>query len=184
MAEIIRGNVLLDINLVLDKAQISEGMKVADLGCGAYGHFVFPLAILIGKKGIIYAVDILKTALESISRKAKQENLNNVRTVWSDVEVFNATKIDSGSLDVALLVNTLHLSHKRAEILREAIRMVKKGGKIVVVEWKNIALPFGPPVEDRVNRGLLERAAKKLGLDLIEEYEAGRYHYGLIFRKM
>lgn len=178
------GNVLLDANLILTKAEIGEKMKIADLGCGSSGHFIFPAAKMVGKKkGLVYGVDILKTALESVGRRAKQENLTNIKTVWSDLEIFGATKIEAGNLDVVLLINTLHQSHKHSEIMREAIRLLKKEGKLVVVEWKNIATPLGPPVEERVKASLLEQAGEKLGLRLEEEFDAGQYHYGLIFVK-
>jgi ubiquinone/menaquinone biosynthesis C-methylase UbiE len=177
-------NDLLDVALILKKAQVGDKVKVANLGCGSSGHFVFPCADLVGKKGRVYAVDILKTVLDRISRQAKQENYQNIDAIWSNLEIYNATKIESGSLDSALLINILYQSHKRPEILRETIRMVKNGGTILVVEWKNIALPFGPPVEERVKQNLLEEAAKKLGLHLLEEFDAGLYHYGLIFTKI
>ncbi len=178
------GNALLDVNFILSKAQIGDKTKVADLGCGASGHFVFSASKLVGERGKVYAVDILKTILENINRRAKLENLQNIETVWSDLEIFGATKIEAGSLDVAMLINTLYQSHKRAEILREAIRMLKKDGILLVVEWKNISSPIGPPVEERVKPDLMKVAAKKLGLNLEEEFEAGPYHYGLIFTKI
>jgi len=183
MSALLGGSALIDARFILDKAQIGDKMKVADLGCGASGHFVFPAAKLVGKKGIIYAVDILKTALENINKRARVENYSNVKTIWSNLEIFGATKIETASLDAALLINLLYLSHKRAEIIREAIRLVKKSGKIVVVEWKNIATPFGPSAEDKVKKDLLELAAKKLGLQFEEEFEAGPYHYGMVFVK-
>jgi ubiquinone/menaquinone biosynthesis C-methylase UbiE len=178
------GNVLLSEELILDKAQIGDKMRVGNLGCGSSGHFVFPAAVRVGKKkGIIFAVDILKTVLERIDRRARQENYSNIQTVWSNLEVFGATKIESGSLDVVLLINILYQSHKRAEILREAIRLLKKDGRLVAVEWKNVSSPLGPPVEDRVKQDLLEEAGKKLGLKLDEEFSAGQFHYGLVFTK-
>lgn len=180
----IGGNTLIDANLILAKSQISEKMKVADLGCGSSGHFVFPAAKAVGKKGVVYAVDILRTVLETINKRARIENLANIKTVWTNLEIFGAAKIESGSLDVAMLINTLYQSRKRAEILRETIRMIKKNGKLVVVEWKNIAAPFGPPAEERVNKDLLDNAAKKLGLREELEFEAGQYHYGLIYVKL
>ncbi|MFA5360182.1 MAG: methyltransferase domain-containing protein [Patescibacteria group bacterium] len=178
------GNTLIDVNLLFSKAQIGDRMKVADLGCGSSGHFVFPGARIVGKRGIMYAVDILRTALEAINKRARVENLANIKTVWSDLEIFGATKIEAGSLDVGLLINTLYQSHKRAEILRESIRLLKKNGKLVIVEWKNIAAPFGPPAEERVKKDLLENAVKKLGLKPEDEFEAGPYHYGLIYIKL
>lgn len=184
MPNITGGNVLLDVNFILNKVQVSDSMKVADLGCGASGHFVFPAAKIVGKRGVIYAVDILKTILETIDRRIKQENLENVKTIWSNLEIFGATKIEVGSLDIAMLNNTLYQSHKRAEILRETIRMLKKGGKLIVVEWKSIASPIGPPIEERVKIDLLRAGAQKLGLKIEDEFEAGQYHYGIIFNKL
>jgi ubiquinone/menaquinone biosynthesis C-methylase UbiE len=183
MNQINGGNTLLDANLILSKAQVGDRKKVAHLGCGASGHFVFPSARIVGKRGQVYAVDILKTVLERVERQSRQENLLNIQVVWSDLEVFGATKIESSSLDSALLVNVLYESKKRAEILREAIRLLKKDGHLVIVDWKNISTPFGPPIEERVRQDLLETAGKKLGLSLEEEFVAGPYHYGLVFVK-
>lgn len=178
------GNALINVNLLFSKAQVEEKMKVADLGCGSSGHFVFLGARLVGKKGNMYAVDILRTALETVNKRARAENLANIKTIWSNLEIFGATKIGTGSLDICLLINTLYQSHKRAEILRESIRLLKKNGKLVIVEWKNVAIPFGPPPEERVKKELVDNAAKKLGLKQEEEFEAGPYHYGLIYSKL
>lgn len=179
----IGGNTLIDAGFILNKAQVQEKMKVADLGCGSSGHFVFPAAKMVGSKGIIYAVDILRTVLETINKRARADNLANIKTIWSNLEIFGATKIESGSLDIVLLINTLYQSHKRAEILRESIRLLKKNGRLVIVEWKNIAAPFGPPAEEKVKKELVDNGAKKLGLKSDEEFEAGQYHYGLIYSK-
>ncbi len=183
MYKVTGGNQLLDVNQILSKAQIDEGMKVADFGCGATGHFVFPTSEAVGKDGRVYAIDILKSALESIEKRVKQENIKNIKIVWSNLEIFNATKIESGSLDIVLLMNTLYQSQKRVEILREAIRMLKKGGKLVIVEWKSTAIPFGPPINERVKMSLLKIRAQKLGLKFEEEFFVGQYHYGLLFIK-
>lgn len=184
MQKITGGNALLNVDFILNNAGIGEKMKVADLGCGSSGHFVFSAGKKVGSRGKVYAVDILKTNLETINRRVKMEKLDNIETVWTDLEIFGATKIESASLDVGLLINTLYLSSKRIEMLRESVRMVKRGGCVMIVEWKNIASPFGPPPEERVNSDLLKKVAPRLGLNLEREYDAGDYHYGLIFTKM
>jgi ubiquinone/menaquinone biosynthesis C-methylase UbiE len=184
MPKITGGNALLDVNIILTKAGVSDKMRFADLGCGGTGHFVFPAAILVGKKGSVYAVDIMKPALEAIRRRKKQENLSNIEIVWSNLEIFNATNIEANSIDVALLANTLYQSHKRIKILQEAVRMIKRNGKLVIVEWKSITAPFGPPVEERVNKDAITESSKNLGLKFEAEFFAGQYHYGLIFVKL
>jgi ubiquinone/menaquinone biosynthesis C-methylase UbiE len=184
MSKMQGANVLLDFDIILSKSGLIENMKVADLGCGTTGHFVFPAARMIGEKGKVYAVDIMKPVLESINRRARQENLLNVKTVWSNLEKFNATEIESSSLDVALLINTLYQSHKRVEILREALRMLKRGGVLTIVDWKRVKVPFGPPIEERVEKQSLINASGKLGIRMEKEFFVGPYHYGLIFTKI
>lgn len=175
---------LFDIKAILDKMCLEEKQHIAELGCGNFGFFVFPLAKLIGRQGKVYAVDILKPTLEEIKKRANQENLPQVETVWSNLEVFKATKIETNSLDAALIVNTLHQSEKKIEILRESIRLLKRGGKLLIVEWKPTASPFGPPIEKRVKIESIKAAAPKVGLNIQDEFEAGPYHYGLILIKL
>jgi len=180
----IGGSNLIDANLIYKKAGVKEGMQVADLGCGSLAYFSFPLLKIVGKRGKVYAVDILKTILETIDKKIRIENIENMETVWSNLEIFKATNIPNESLDVSFLINTLHLSKKRTDILRETIRMMKKNSKLLVADWKGIQLPFGPPLEDRVNEELLIKSAEKLGLRLDDEFSTGMYHFGLLFTKL
>lgn len=176
--------ILFDINFILNKIAITEGQRVAELGCGNFGYFVFPVAKLVGPRGRVFAIDILKNTLEDIKKRALQENLQQIKTVWSNLEIFKGAKIESASLDQALLINILHQSDKKIEILREASRMLKNGSRLLIVEWKNSASPFGPKTEKRVSKESLKEAASRLGLNLDTEFEAGPYHYGLIFHKL
>lgn len=178
------GNILLDVNYILEKAQIGPHKVVADLGCGTNGHFVFPLSRLVGKHGKVYAVDIQKIVLESIIRRIKMEKTLNIETIWSNLEVFNATKIESSSLDAAFLINTLFLSHKRIEIIRESVRMLKQNRILTIVDWQSIDIPFGPPPEERVKKEQIISNSSRMGLKFEEEFLAGQYHYGLIFTKI
>ncbi len=184
MIRVTGGSALLDAESLLKKTGLKDKMKVADFGSGAYGHFIFPAAQMVGKNGTVFAVDILKPALEAINKKARQEGLTNIQTVWSDLEVFKAAKIDSESLDIGLLINNLYLSRKRPEILRECIRMIKKGGKLLVVEWEDTSSPFGPPPEERVKIDLLKKAGEKLGLKTEDSFSAGQFHYAVVFTKL
>lgn len=175
---------LMDINLIIGKSGLSENDKVAELGCGGFGYFVYPLARLVGKNGRVYAVDILKSCLDDIKRHALQENLRQVETIWSNLEIFKATRIENSSLDAVFLINTLSQSNKKAEIAREAVRLLKRSGKLVIIEWKSGQLPFGPALDMRLKIDSMKSAALQLGLSLSEEFTAGPYHFGLIFKKI
>jgi ubiquinone/menaquinone biosynthesis C-methylase UbiE len=173
-----------NIPAILNKLGLSEKQQAAELGCGNFGFFVFPMARLVGRSGRVYAVDIIKASLEEIKNRAIRENLPQISVVWSNLEIFKAAKIETNSLDSALLVNVLYQSDKKIEIIREAVRLLKRNGKLLIVEWKNISLPLGPAPENRVNQEALKAAAPRLGLVLKEEFSAGPYHYGLILTKI
>ncbi len=178
------GGALFNIEFILQKLAIEEKQTVAELGCGNFGFFVWPLAKRVGRSGVVYAVDILKSSLEEIKQQAAKGNFPQVKTVWSNLEVFKATNIETNSLDTALLINVLHQSSKRTEIIREALRLLKRGGQLLIVEWKNEDLPFGPAPENRLKLQSLMAAIPRLGLDVKEEFEAGPYHYGLLLTKL
>ena len=174
------GSELLDPQKILTKLDLREGMFVADLGCGASGHFVYPSAKMVGDAGRVYAVDILKSVLSNIESKTKLQNFNNVVPVWSDIEIFGGAKeIADGSCDAAILVNV----HAKPAMIKEALRTLKKGGKLLLVDWKAVATPFGPPTKDRVSVEEAKKREGELGLELVEEFEAGPHHWGLIYKK-
>ncbi len=179
-----QGTILFDIASILNKIAIDDRQHVAELGCGNFGFFVFPLAKLVGRSGRVYAVDILRGTLEEIKKRALKDNLPQIIPIWSNLEVFKATNIETSSLDSALLVNVLHQSDKRIEIIREAVRLLKRNGKLLIVEWNNAPSPLGPEPDKRVKLEALKSAASKLGLDIKEEFGAGPYHYGIVLIKI
>ena len=177
------GNSLLDPYYILEEIGLGAGMRIADFGCGAAGHFVIPAGKIIGKNGVSYAVDLLKPVLSAVKSRAKFEGIDNVEAVWSNLEIYGATKIKEGSLDFVLLANTLFQIKKNEEMFKEAIRLVKNNGKIAIVEWKLIVSPLGPPAEKRLSKDFVRGLAKKYGLEEVKEFKAGPYHYGLVFEK-
>ncbi|HWR00183.1 MAG TPA: methyltransferase domain-containing protein [Candidatus Methylomirabilis sp.] len=177
------GTELINPFNVLERVGIRERMRVADLGCGALGHFVFPAAQLVGPKGTVYAVDIQREVLDLVGRRAKEERLQNVMPVWSDIDVYRAAHIPDGELDMTLLVNNLFLSQNRPSLVKEMARLTKKGGKVAIIEWKTIATPIGPPSDQRIPK---EDATKLMGIpefSFLEEFDAGGSHYGLLFQR-
>lgn len=166
---------------ILQKAGVAYGSTVADLGCGG-GYFVLDAARIIGDDSTVYGVDVLKGVLSALNSKARMYGLTNVKTVWSDAEVYGGARdIPNGSVDTVLLVQLLSESPKHDAIFKETVRMMKQQGRAVVVEWKRDANDFGPPPEKCVDPEHVKQVARAEGLKLVQEIDAGQYHYGLIF---
>ena len=180
-----RGTQLLDAQAILRRVGIVSGSFVADLGCGAAGHFTFPAARLVGEQGKVYAVDIQKTILDVIQRRARAESIHNIETVHSDLEVSHATKIPQESLDLALVITVLFQTKKHDAVLREAVRLTRPKGKILMLDWKQDGTtPFAPPPALRVSPETLRTIARSLNLEEVDDFDAGPSHYALVFRKI
>jgi len=177
------GNELMDAKKVLEKIGLKEGDVVADLGCGGKGYFSLQAAKLVGNRGMVYAVDILKSVLRNVEKEAKFDNLYNLKAIWSNLEIVGSTKIKHESLDFSLLINILFQTEKHFEVIKESVRLLKAGGKLVVIDWKATAATFGPPPEMKVPLEEIRNFAKQLGLKEEESFEAGKFHYGIIFVK-
>ncbi len=166
---------------IIEEFEVQKGMKIADFGCGA-GYFSISLAKTVEEKGKVYAIDVLETALESIKNKAKAEGLFNVETVRANLEVAEGSKLENDSMDMVLLSNILFQSPEKQDIIKEAKRVIKEKGKIVIVEWESNQF-MGPPEKLIVNKDLIKKMAKNLDLKLKKEFPAGNNHLGMIFTK-
>ena len=175
------GTELINPFKLLERVGIREGQFVADLGCGSLGHFVFPAAQLVGGKGKVFAVDIQRSVLDHIEKLAKEQQFWNVQPIWSDIDVYRATHIEPATLDLTLLINNLFLSQNRDHLVKEMARLTRPGGRIVVVEWKASKSPIGPPTENRIDVEVAKKMLKTPLFELYDEFEAGPYHYGLIY---
>ncbi|MBI4652703.1 methyltransferase domain-containing protein [Candidatus Kuenenbacteria bacterium] len=174
---------ILNFQNLLEKVGLKQNMIVGDLGCGGSGYFVVQAARMVGKDGIVYAVDILKPVLKSIESKARLEKVYNIKTIWSNLEIYKATKIKDEELNVILLTNIVHQAKDPSAVFREAIRMLKKDGKILVIEWEETSALFGPKAEHRISKKKIKEIAEQNNLKKEEEFKAGNYHYGIIFKK-
>jgi len=184
MADIPTGKTYLNPTHILEKLGISPGQIVADFGCGGSGYFTLQAAKMVGNKGLVYAIDILKPALSAVLSKAKLMGLSNLKTVWSDLETVGAAKfISNNSLDIGLLKNVLYQSKRKPEIIKECARCLKKEAKLLVIDWEVIGLGFGPKKEDLVSKEDVIKMATDIGLAKMESFKAGPYHWGLIFVK-
>ncbi len=174
---------LMDPTQILkETVHLDYGSKVADLGCGAMAYFTLAASKIVGNNGLVYAVDIQKEVLSSVESKAKLEGLPNIKTVWSDLEIPGATKVPEG-MNFCFLVTTLFQNSNHLQMMRESVRLLEQGGKLLIIEWLPQQTAIGPDVSKRIDADIIKKHAEELGLSLDKEFSAGPYHYGLIFTK-
>ncbi len=164
---------------ILKQLKLKQDMVAVDFGCGA-GGWVIPLAEKL-PEGKIYAIDILEEPLSALEGKAKQRKIFNIETIQSNLEIQNGLKIDSDSVDLILITNFLFQVENKAIIFEKAEEILKKNGRIIVVDWR-VDARFGPQ-EGRISSEDVKRIAKEFNLKIEKEFSASFYHYGLIFLK-
>ncbi len=177
--------IIIDIPKILHQSGIKPGDMVADLGTGREGRMAIPAAQIVGESGASYAIDVVKAILPAVQTKAKMRGANNVQTVWSDLEVYGATRaIRDNTLTIGYLVTTLFQSSKHEAMIKECHRMIRPGGKLVMVDWKpGVQTRVGPEEARRVHPEEVKSICEKMNMHQVDEFEAGPYHWGLIFVK-
>jgi ubiquinone/menaquinone biosynthesis C-methylase UbiE len=100
---------------------------VLDYGCGV-GSYTIPAAQIVGPEGVVYALDKHPLAIQMVEKRAVQEGLTNVETIYSDL----VTGLPDASVDVVLLYDVLHAVPDQLALLQELGRVLKPGGILSV----------------------------------------------------
>ena len=171
----------LNPNVLMAQAGINPGETVADLGCGS-GFYVLPASQLVGPAGTVYAVDVMEDKLAATVSIANQFGQKNVRVVQADLGK-PLLEIPEHSCDLVVAGNIFHEITKPDVLIKNIYRLLKVPGRVLVVEWKTAPMPFGPPMEKRVDQQKVEVMLMKVGFRKVKELNADAYHYAVLFEK-
>ena len=166
----------------IEKFSLSQGMFVADFGAGS-GFYTMSAAKAVGGKGRVYAIDIQKELIQKIKNQANTEHLSNIEIIWGDVEKVGGSKMRDGSVDAVIIANILFQIAEKNNICLEAKRILKNGGRALVVDWLDSFGGLGPRQSDVFSPSAAKEIFQKNGFALDKEFGAGEHHYGLIFKK-
>lgn len=170
----------LDQNQFLNQLDLFPEMIAADFGCGS-GGWAIPLAKKL-KEGKVYAIDILEEPLSVLKSRAASERILNLQVARGNVEEKGGSKVADSSMDLVLMTSLLFQAEDKKGVMAEAVRILKKGGKILVIDWLPESI-LGPK-EGRISAKEVKEIAKEYDLRAESEFEAGAYHYGLILKKV
>ena len=109
-------------------AELSEGETVLDLGSGA-GMDVFLAANKVGTNGRVIGVDMTKEMIDKASAIARSNGYENVEFRLGEIEDL---PVDACSLDTVISNCVINLSPDKSKVFREAFRVLKPEGKLIV----------------------------------------------------
>lgn len=150
---------------------------VVDFGCG-YGTFTVPAARVI--QGNVYAIDIDPEMIAAI--QVRSERHPNIYILQKDF-VEDGCGLPEGSADYAMLFNILH-AEESAALLKEAMRVLKPGGKLAVMHWNyDPATPRGPSMDVRLRPDACLELVISAGFTVGPLVDLPPYHYGFVSQR-
>jgi predicted methyltransferase len=165
----------LQPNRVMDILGIKEGSTVADIGAGS-GWFTVRAARRVGNSGAVYAVDINRDYLDYIEKRAKRENLANIRvTLGKDDDPLLPEK----SMDAVLLLKTYHEVAQPIHLLKRTRDAMRVGALLGIIDRN------GKGDDHGLDKEVVIKEAERAGFVLVDQYDfvkPDNLDYFLVFR--
>lgn len=166
---------------IIKQFDLRENMIVADLGAGT-GFYSIPAGRIVSS-GKVYAIEINKDYLKTITNKIKEAHLSNVDIIWGDIERKGGTKLGDGVVDAVIASNVFFQVEDKYGLIDEIKRILKTKGRVLLVDHYSDILS-GKNKARFVEKEKAQKMFEDKGF-LLERYiDTGEHHYGMILGKL
>lgn len=167
---------------VVEELHLQPNQIVADFGAGS-GAYTLAVAAALNGSGKVYAIDVQKDLLTRLENSCRELHLGNVSFIWGNLEQRGGTKLRDGFADMVIVSNVLFQAPDKKTIIEEAKRVLKHGGKLLLIDWTGSFNNLGPTPEQVFPEQEARTLVESLAFTFSRTVNAGNYHYGLIFNK-
>jgi ubiquinone/menaquinone biosynthesis C-methylase UbiE len=163
---------------VLSRLHLAPGTRVADVGAGT-GYFSIPIAKTVGHAGKVFAVDMQQEMLDLLRQKLEEAEMPGNISLHRGPA--SQLPLPDNSVDIAFYANVWHELDDQDGVLREAIRVTMRNGKVAILDWRSDKeSPPGPPQEHRISAETIMGFLQTNGCRRVSCYNVGQYGYMVI----
>jgi ubiquinone/menaquinone biosynthesis C-methylase UbiE len=173
---------------IVESLKIKPGSTIADVGSGP-GNYSFRFSELVGDKGKVYAVDMVKAHLDYVKSTSEKFGIKNIQTVETNGDTIGSVPKDS--LDYVYMCSLYHniygmtKEENRTSFVKSIYSGLKPGATLFVVDNALVmdkkALPYhGPYIAKELIIGQLQF----YGFKFEKDYAFTPQRYVLVFKKV
>ena len=161
---------------VMEALAVKEGEVIADIGAGS-GYFTLRLAKHVGASGRVYAVDVSPDMIRHLNTRVRDAGLTNVSTILAPPD----DPVLPQPVDRFLIVDVWHHIDDQPGYLAKMKKLLKPGGRVVMIDFHKRELPVGPPLAMKIGREDLIKQMTANGFRVAAEHTFLPYQYFLVF---
>ena len=150
---------------------VADSRTLVEVGAGT-GLFAAAFAER-APNATVYAADTSETMIEWMRANRPEVAGGRIVPVLS---AEGAVPLETGIADAAYMINLHHELAEPDAIYAEAYRILRPGGRVLVVDWAPVETPKGPPLAVRVSAAELAGVLERAGFTGIETHDSLVWH--------
>ena len=163
---------------VIEKLNLKGNERIADVGAGS-GYFSFRFASML-PKGKVYAIDIEPEMIRYIHHKAMINDIKNIEAILAEPD---DPKVP-GDSDIVFICDVLHHIENKSLWLKKVHDQMKKGARLILIEFQEGDLPEGPPEKIKISQNEITKIVINGGFTRISaDDKLLPYQTFLVFKK-
>ncbi|QDT29647.1 hypothetical protein Enr10x_50020 [Gimesia panareensis] len=168
---------------IVKQLKLKPGDRIADVGTGT-GLFVEPFSQAVGKKGWVFALDIVPKFVERVGKISDILELQNVTPVLCGQD---DVRLPPGSIDAAFICDVYHHFEYPAQSMASLHEALVPGGQLILIDFERIPGKSREWTLGHVRAGkeTFRKEVEDAGFDFVEEVKIPAFeeNYFLRFKR-